>query len=126
MTANRTRLALALGLGLATLTGGLAAQAQQQGGLFPRTRARVAAMEVLDRVYSRLHWEKGLAGSNLEVQEATGGVTVLRGTVPDSRARAKALDLARNTAGVTEVVDEISVTPPADPTAPAPVVRPGR
>ncbi len=125
MTAKRTRLVLGLATLTAVLAGGLAAQAQQ-GGLFPRTRARVAAMEVLDRVYSRLHWEKGLAGSTLEVQEATGGVTVLRGTVPDSRAKAKAVDLARNTTGVTEVVDEISVLPPADPTAPAPVVRPGR
>jgi len=115
--------AAALSLALAA---GLAAHAQQGGGLFPRTRAKVAAMEVLDRVYSRLHWEKGLAGSTLEVQEQTGGITVLRGVVPDARARSKALDLVRTTTGVTEVVDELSVSPPSDPRTPAPVVSPGR
>ncbi len=108
----------------AFVAAGLVANAQQGGGLFPKTRAKVAAMEVLDRVYSRLHWEKSLAGSNLEVVEATGGVTVLRGTSPTIKAKTKALELARNTTGVTEVLDEIVVAPPVDPTAPAPVVRP--
>ncbi len=92
-----------------------------------RVRTRVSTMEVLDRVTSRLHWEKRLATAVIDVEVQPGGITVLRGTVPDARAKLKAVDLARDTVGVTQVVSELSVTTP-EPTAPAPVVeatRPG-
>jgi hyperosmotically inducible protein len=120
MLTSRPR--LAIGTAVLAVAAGLTANAQQ-GGLFARTRARVSAMQILDRVYSRLHWEKALAGSVVEVVEDSAGVTVLRGTVTSAKARARAVELARNTVGVTQVVDELSVTA-ADPEAPAPVVKP--
>lgn len=124
MVANRSRPVLAAATLAVVLTGAFAAQAQQ-GGLFSKTRSRVSTMDVLDRVYSRLHWEKGLAASSLEVEVQPGGVVLLRGVAPDARAKTKAVELTRNTTGVIQVVDEVSVTTtPADPTAPAPVVRP--
>lgn len=126
MLAIRSRLVLAPAALAVVLAGGLAAQAQQ-GGLFSRTRNRVSTMEVLDRVYSRLHWEKALTTSSLEVEVQPGGVVLLRGVAPDARAKAKAVELTRNTTGVIQVVDEVSLTDAAaDPTSPAPVVRPGR
>ncbi len=126
MLAIRSRLVLAPAVLAVVLAAGLAAQAQQ-GGMFSRTRNRVSTMEVLDRVYSRLHWEKALTTSSLEVEVQPGGVVLLRGVAPDARAKAKAVELTRNTTGVIQVVDEVSLTDAAaDPTSPAPVVRPGR
>ena len=79
---------------------------------FPRARASVHDQEVLARVYSRLHWDKVLVGSTLEIEEQDGGVTVLRGAVVDDAARNRAVILARDTVGVTEVVDEMTLLPP--------------
>lgn len=130
----------------AALAGGFAARAQQQSGIagrvggaldkggraikngvqgaFARTQTTVNTMQVLDRVYSRLHWEKALTTSVLEVEVQPGGVTLLRGAVPDAAAKTKAVDLARNTVGVIQVVDQLSVAPVTDVSTPAPVVEP--
>src|SRR4051812_16000554 len=119
MTATRTRVAVAAAL-LTAVAGGFSARAQQGGvaervgealdgtgrairrgveGAYARTQSRVNTMQVLDRVYSRLHWEKVLTTSTLEVEVQPGGVTVLRGLVADVRAKAKAVELARDTVG---------------------------
>jgi hyperosmotically inducible protein len=44
------------------------------------------------------------------------GVVTLNGVVETPAAKARAVELARNTSGVTSVVDEITVTPAAAPT----------
>jgi hypothetical protein len=144
MPVMRNRRALTFAL-LAAAAGGLTVRAQQGGiaervgeaidetgrairrgveGAYARTQSRVNAMQVLDRVYCRLHWEKTLTPAALEMEVRPGGVTVLRGVVPDARAKAKAVELARDTTGVVQVVDELSVASAAGPipavTPPAP------
>ena len=68
-------------------------------------------MSLHGRVYARLHWDKGLAGTNIETEVSEHGLTTLRGTVPDSKAKAKALQLANDTVGVTQVVDALTIGP---------------
>ena len=86
---------------------------------FERARTSVNDMGVEARVYSRLHWDKALNSSKLEVEVRQGGVTTLRGTVPDEAARAKAVELTKDTVGVASVADQLALTP-AGTTAPAP------
>ena len=61
-----------------------------------------------DAVRSRLAADKRLA--NLDVTVIGDGGTVrLRGVVPDAQTRKVAMNLAENTAGVEQVVDELAV-----------------
>ncbi len=151
---DRKRNRLAVALALATLAGwGCAALAQQgpvgQGldnagramkrgfqtagqavqGSFVKARTSVHSMEVVSRIYSRLHWEKALTTSNLEIEVRDGGIATVTGVVPDAPAKAKALNLTAETVGVAQVVDQITVTPPGSTAAPivpgnAPIVVP--
>ena len=85
-----------------------------QGG-FIKTRTSVHNMELVSRVYSRLHWDKALTTSNLELEVTNGGIATLTGVVPDAAAKAKALMLTSETVGVVQVVDQVVVTPPVPP-----------
>jgi osmotically-inducible protein OsmY len=67
----------------------------------------VNRMETHSRVYSRLHWDKALNGSRLEVLMLRDGTVLLRGQVPDTAAKSQAVALARDTVGVSAVVDEL-------------------
>ena len=84
-----------------------------QGG-FQKTRTGVHNMEVVSRVYSRLHWDKALTTSNMELEVQAGGVAILTGVVPDEAAKAKALTLTAETVGVIQVVDQLTVGASAD------------
>jgi hypothetical protein len=53
-----------------------------------------------------------LVGSTLELEVQDGGTAIMRGAVPDAAARERAVALARDTVGVTQVVDELTVLPP--------------
>jgi hyperosmotically inducible protein len=79
---------------------------------FARTRTSVQNMEVVSRVYSRIHWDKSLTTAMLDLEVQAGGIAVLRGVVPDAAAKTKAVALAADTVGVTRVVDELSIVPP--------------
>ncbi|MBX6315341.1 MAG: BON domain-containing protein [Isosphaeraceae bacterium] len=79
---------------------------------FAKTRTSVHDMGVLSRVYSRLHWDKALTTSLLEVDVQAGGITTLRGSVPDAASKAKAVALTKDTVGVTQVIDQLTVLPP--------------
>lgn len=98
---------------------------------FSRTKTSVHNQEIISRVYSRIHWDKTLVGSTLEL-EVQDGTAVLRGAVIDAAARERAVLLARDTVGIALVVDELTVLPPpreipADAVAPAfPVEKPAR
>jgi hyperosmotically inducible periplasmic protein len=94
---------------------------------FPRVRMAVHEQQVVARVYSRLHWDKALVGSALELEVFADGTTVLRGAVADEATRKRASLLARDTVGVTRVVDELVVSPARVIEAPATtvVVPPG-
>jgi hyperosmotically inducible periplasmic protein len=75
---------------------------------FHRTRDSVHGMGILARVYGRLHWDKALHSSSLTIRIENGAVA-LRGAVPNAAAKAKAVELAAETVGVTKVVDELTV-----------------
>jgi hyperosmotically inducible periplasmic protein len=89
---------------------------------FEVVRADVARMGVHSRVYSRIHWDKALHDTRIEVHMMRDGVVLLRGVVADAAARARAVALARDTVDVTAVIDELEtvvVTPaPAATSAP--------
>jgi hyperosmotically inducible periplasmic protein len=88
---------------------------------FDRTRAAVHNMGVQSRVYGRIHWDKALTDAAIELEVKADGATVLRGTVPDVAAKQKAVALARETVGVTRVIDQLTVpTPASTGTAPKP------
>lgn len=76
---------------------------------FDKARDKVDGMGIESRVYGRLHWDKALTRATLTLEMREPGVVVLKGSVPDEAARAKALSLARDTVGVTGVVDELGV-----------------
>ena len=82
----------------------------------------VHEQQVIARVYSRLHWDKALVGSSLEVEVFADGTTVLRGAVADEATRKRASALTRDTVGVTRVVDELVVAPARVIEAPASTV----
>jgi hyperosmotically inducible periplasmic protein len=75
---------------------------------FHRTRESVHGMGVVARVYGRLHWDKALHTSPLTIRVEDGAL-VLRGAVPNAAAKARAVDLAADTVGVTKVVDELTL-----------------
>jgi hyperosmotically inducible protein len=92
---------------------------QAVSGGFQKTRTSVHNMEVVSRVYSRLHWDKALTSSTMEIEVQAGGITILTGVVPTEAAKAKALMLTSETVGVVQVVDQLTV---GAISSPAPVV----
>ena len=80
---------------------------------FAKTRAAVERQGVIDRVYSRLHWDRVLVGSTLDLEVLDGSTVILRGAVPDEEAKRRAVILARDTVGVEQVVDELGIIPGA-------------
>ena len=92
---------------------------QAVSGGFQKTRTSVHNMEVVSRIYSRLHWDKALTSSTLEIEVQAGGIAYLTGIVPNEDAKTKALTLTAETVGVVRVVDQLTV---AAVTTPAPVV----
>ncbi|GAC1450247.1 MAG: hypothetical protein NVSMB9_34550 [Isosphaeraceae bacterium] len=89
---------------------------------FARARTAVKAMNVQSRVYSRLHWDKSLNDADIVVDVTRDGLATLRGTVVDPIAKARAIELASDTVGVTRVLDELTLLSPAPGTTivPAP------
>ena len=65
------------------------------------------------RVAARLHWDKLLEKSTIDVHCEMGVVT-LKGTVTELAQRKRAVDLAQSTAAVEKVVDEMA-GPSTDP-----------
>jgi hypothetical protein len=78
---------------------------------FAKTRAAVHNMDLAARIYGRLHWDKCLNTSVVDL-EIKDDVVTLRGTVPDAKARTKAVELARDTVGVSEVNDQLVIAAP--------------
>lgn len=61
-----------------------------------------------DAVRARFSADKRLTGLNITVV-AEGGTIKLRGVVPDTKTRKVVLNLAENTTGVEQVVDELAM-----------------
>src|SRR4051794_33484285 len=62
---------------------------------YDRARAAVHNMGVSARVYGRLHWDKALNPYKIDVDVKQDGVATITGTVGDSAARIRAVDLTR-------------------------------
>jgi hyperosmotically inducible periplasmic protein len=75
---------------------------------FQKTRDSVHNMGVASRVYGRLHWDKALQSSDINVK-VEHGVATISGSVPTAEAKTKAALLAAETVGVTKVIDELSI-----------------
>jgi hyperosmotically inducible protein len=80
---------------------------------FARAKTAVNNMGVESRVYGRIHWDKALNEASIDLTTTEDGVITLNGTVADAKARTRAVDLARETVGVTRVVDQLAIRPAA-------------
>jgi osmotically-inducible protein OsmY len=87
---------------------------------FDTVRTDVSRMGIPSRVYSRIHWEKSLHSAKIEVHLVRDGGVLLRGKVPDAAAKARALAIAMETEGVTQVFDELVPIKPTTSTTLAP------
>jgi osmotically-inducible protein OsmY len=87
-------------------------------GEFEKARASIHDMSVQSRVYSRLHWDKNLVDSKIDI-EVQGSVATLRGTAKTLMAKSKAITLARDTVGVDRVDDQLTI----ETAAPTPTGR---
>ena len=121
---------LTTGIALSVLTAATVMQAPAQEGLGERIdrgvsrlrselreewatiRQSVERLGVQGRVFSRLRWDKELQRSQIDIDVQNREVVVLRGTVSSATAKQKAVQLARDTVGVEEVVDELQVSQP--------------
>jgi len=79
---------------------------------FARTKTSVQNMGIEARIYGRLHWDKDLNGSLIELEVRNASEAIVRGTVPSDAAKSKAIALTRDTVGVTRVIDQLSVSIP--------------
>ncbi len=111
-----------VGEGLQSVGRGVRRGVQEAGDVLKRqfetVRADVNRMGVQSRVYSRLHWERSLHQSRLEVHMMRDGTALLRGAVPDQEARERAVEITRNTVGITSVIDELTPLVPPEETKP--------
>ena len=74
-------------------------------------RTNVDRLSVQGRVYSRLRWDKATTGAPIDIQVRDENIIVLSGSVSKETARVKAVELARDTVGVSDVIDELKVVP---------------
>ena len=101
------------------IKGGLKKAGSAAKDEFSKARAAINNMGVESRVYGRLHWDRSLNDATIELASTDDGVITLKGSVADAKAKTKAVELARETVGVTKVVDELGVRPAsATPSAP--------
>jgi hyperosmotically inducible periplasmic protein len=78
---------------------------------FGKAKASVNNMTVESRVYGRLHWDKALNDATLELSTTDDGVITLDGTVADAKAKVRAVELTKETVGVTKVIDRLALRP---------------
>jgi osmotically-inducible protein OsmY len=69
-------------------------------------------MGVEARVYARLRWDKAIHSATIDIEVPKAGTVVLKGSVADAAAKKKAVELANDTIGVEQVVDQLAVAPP--------------
>lgn len=74
-------------------------------------RRSVERMGTQGRVYSRVHWDKDLESAEIAIDLQSKDTVVLKGSVPNAAAKKKAVQLARDTVGVTQVIDELAIAP---------------
>ncbi len=87
---------------------------------FAQAKAGVTKMGIEARIHARLHWDKNLTESKIELHSPSVGVIVLSGTASSEKAKAKAAELTADTVGVTQVTNNLVVSA----AAPATTVKP--
>lgn len=70
------------------------------------------------RVALRLRWDRDMAGADMQVRTIEPGTVELRGSVIDLSQRIRAVQLARATTGVENVIDALTIE--GEPTEPQP------
>ena len=68
-------------------------------------------MGVEARVYARLRWDKAIHSATIDIEVPKAGTVVLKGSVADAAAKKKAVELANDTIGVEQVVDQLAIAP---------------
>jgi osmotically-inducible protein OsmY len=68
-------------------------------------------MGVQARVYARLHWDKTIQPASIDIAVENSNTVVLKGSVPTNAAKTKARQLAQDTVGVSEVIDDLAIAP---------------
>ena len=76
-----------------------------------KAKQSVDELGIQGRVYARLRWDKALADQKIDVQVQKKDIVVLTGMVPNKAALEKAMQLAQDTIGVREVVNQLQVQP---------------
>jgi hypothetical protein len=76
-----------------------------------KAKQSVDELGIQGRVYARLRWDKALANQKIDVQVQKKDNVVLTGMVPNKAALEKAMQLAQDTIGVREVVNQLQVQP---------------
>jgi hyperosmotically inducible protein len=89
----------------------------ERPGATPPPRKDTAGDEVTDswittKVKAQFIGVDALKGSDISVDTNQNGVVTLTGTVPNERARAKAIEIVKTTKGVRKVVDELKSSAP--------------
>jgi len=93
-----------VGKRLHVVTGGVRAKLSRGWTAFQEQSNCSAVLR--ERVLSRLHLDKLLASSDIDV-EVSGTTVTLRGQAPEAAARRRAVELAEGTVGVEKVDDEM-------------------
>lgn len=100
--------------------GGLDRAGQGVKDRFAAAKNTVQGMGIEARVYSRLHWDKALNDATIDLSVGTDGIVTIRGSVATAAAKVKAAELTKDTLGVTGIVDQLAVAPPAQRSAASP------
>lgn len=69
-------------------------------------------MGVEARVYARLRWDKAVRSATIDIDVPKSGTVVLKGSVADAASKKKAVELANDTIGVEQVIDQLAIAPP--------------
>ncbi|SRR5260370_32767159 len=77
-------------------------------------RGSAGANAIDSRVAIRLSWDKTLAAADIRVTVSEPGVVKLEGTITDQGQRGRAVELAKATQGVTDVVDALEIKTSAE------------
>ncbi len=87
-------------------------------GAVARGQTSAQERELLNRISQRINWDKQVVNSTIQLVVAADGTIYLRGSVRSDAAKARVVDLAESTIGVTRVVDELAVVKTIKVTAP--------
>jgi osmotically-inducible protein OsmY len=72
-------------------------------------RGSVSESSLDSRVALRLRWDTDMAGAEVQVRLAGPSTVELRGTVADLSQRTRAVQLARTTTGIENVLDALTI-----------------